>query len=268
MAKPKPQKESLIAVLEALGLSENEAVLYVAMLELPRSTVKELGARAPFPRTMLYYVLNQLIRRGLVSVRDEKSKKSVYVAEDPERLYEILASRESEFKKTAERAREAIPKLKSAYRLSGKRPSVRVFEGLADYAKALDDVLHSGCDEVLTYQLLGEKHAGLDIRNLFEGKRKAKKITKKVLFHETKDALGELRVRGYDDFTQFRALKKCPAVDLTLYSGKLLYVSYYDQHEPTAILVEDQALYMMQKDMFEMLWAHAKDYTLYPVTKV
>ena len=52
------------------------------------------------------------------------------------------------------------------------------------------------------------------------------------------------------------------SADVTLYDGKLLYTSYYDEREPTAILVEDRALYEMQKNLFDTLWQQGKDRTL------
>ena len=96
MAKQKSKKDTATRTLQELDLSENEAVLYAQMLSHPRGTVQELGTRAPFPRTMLYYVLKQLMQRGLVSAKKEKWR-TVYIAEDPERLYDLLSHKEREF---------------------------------------------------------------------------------------------------------------------------------------------------------------------------
>ena len=85
MSRPKPKRDTTIRTLEELDLSENESVLYTQMLGYPRSTVQELGTRALFPRTMLYYVLNQLIQRGLVREKRE-GWAPVKAGEDPEVL--------------------------------------------------------------------------------------------------------------------------------------------------------------------------------------
>src|SRR3989344_5335439 len=134
MAKQKPKKDTTTRTLQELDLSENEAVLYTQMIGHPRSTAQELGTRAPFPRTMLYYVLNQLMQRGLVSAKKE-GWRTVYIAEDPERLYDLLSHKEREFERETGAVRELIPRLKNRYRLSGERPNVRVFEGLEEYQK-------------------------------------------------------------------------------------------------------------------------------------
>ena len=265
MARPKPQKETAAVALERMGLSENEAILYSQMLSRPRSTVQELGTYAPFPRTMLYYVLKQLVRRGLVSAKKEEWR-TVYIAEDPERLYDILASTEQEFERDSDTIRELIPRLKHQYRLAGKRPNVRTFDGAAEYMKALEDILISKPREILAYEVLAKKKPSLEIVDAHEKQRITRKIQKKILFFEHGNALQFLKDRRYNDYTQFRSIKdgsvKPFEVELILYDGKLLYTSYYDDYEPTAILIEDQALHDMQKNMFEVLWKQSRDRTL------
>ncbi len=265
MAKEKPQTDGTIRTLRELGLSENEATLYALMLGRPRSTVQELGTRAPFPRTMLYYVLKQLGQRGLVTTRKD-DWRTEYIAEDPERLYDLLAAKEREFEKESGALRDLIPRLKNRYRLAGSRPTVRTFEGVVEYQKALEDILISKPQEIYSYEILGTKKPALEVRDMHEGKRIHRKIKKLVLFFENVDALNAIKNRRYDDFTQFKSVKEGSlspfAADLTLYDSKLLYTSYYDEREPTAILVEDRALYEMQKSIFDAAWKQGKDRTL------
>ena len=270
MAKNKPKRDMATRTLQELDLSENEAVLYTQMLSRPRSTVQELGTHAPFPRTMLYYVLNQLTQRGLVSAKKE-GWKMVYVAEDPERLYELLANKQREFEREIGTVRELIPRLKHRYRLAGKRPSVRTFEGSEEYQKVLEDSIVSQPKEIYAYEVIVAKKPALEIRNAHERRRIARKIQKKVLFFERGDELRLLKKRPYDDSTQFRSVDKglVPfTTDVSLYDGKILYTSYYDEHEPTAILIEDRSLYEMQKNLFDLLWKQGKDRTLAFIEKV
>ena len=270
MAKPRPKTDISTRTLQELALSENEAILYAQMLNHPESSVQELVTHAPFPRTMLYYVLKQLERRGLVSAK-KSGWRTVYVAEDPERLYDILAKKEREFERETGAVRELIPRLKQRYRLAGRRPNVRMFEGIEEYQKALEDIIVSQPKEIFSYETLGGQKPALQIRDAHEGRRIARKIQKKVLFFGHADALKFLKGRKYDDFTQFRSIKEGTVepfeTDITLYDGKLLYTSYYDRHEPTAVLVEDGALYEMQKNLFETFWKQGKDRTLAHIGK-
>ena len=257
-------QNSIVNTLEKLGLSENEALLYSVMLRHPKSTVQELTTRSPFPRTMLYHVLNQLSHKGLVSSSKDKWR-TLYIAESPERLYELLAQREKEFETQSRAVREIIPVLSNKYRLTGTRPGVRIFEGVEEYKKALEDIILSKPKVVFAYEALGKKKPGLEARELHEHRRIVKKIQKNVLFFESKESTHYFTKRKYDDFTRFRSVEREAIhqfdVDLVLYEGKMLYTSY-DEREPTAILIEDKALYAMQQSLFMSLWAQAKDKSL------
>lgn len=259
----KRNKSNITKTLEELGLSENEAVLYHICLKYPQSTVKELGAHSPFPRTMLYHVLNQLIRRGLVSTSTDKWR-TVYISESPERLYDLLAQKEKEFDKQAHAIRGLIPQLKNKYRLSTQQPSVRIFEGIEEYKKVLEDIITSKPEVVFAYETPGKQKPGLEVRELNEARRIAKKIKKKTLFFETADALKKISRLPYNDFTEWRSTKKPSenfSVDFMLYDGKIVYTNY-GKHEPKTILIEDSALYEMQKNIFLAQWKEGKGETL------
>src|SRR6185436_9046648 len=136
---------------------------------------RELGTRTPFPRTLLYYVLNQLMQRGLVSAKKESSR-TVYTAEDPDHLYDLLTDKEQKFERETGAVRELIPLLKHQYRLAGKRPSVRTFDGAGEYLKALEDIIISKPKEILAYEMLAEKKQALEIFDTQDRRRISKKI--------------------------------------------------------------------------------------------
>lgn len=256
-------KNRIVETLRKLGLGENEAQLYFLMLRYPRSTVQELQVRSPFPRTMLYYVLNRLMQIELVSTIKEEWR-TVYVAESPERLYDLLAQKEQEFIKDTQAVRELIPTLKEKYRLAGERPGVRLMEGIEGYKKALDDVLISKPTMMYAYADLAHKKPGVEIRETFEQKRAGKKISKRVLAFDSVAARDELKKYRYNDVTQFRFIRHklaAFAVDMQLYDDKILYTTYVER-EPVAMLIEDKMLFDMQKKMFDLVWAQAEDATL------
>ena len=210
---------------------------------------------------MLYYVLNKLIEQGLVSSA-KSAAKTTYAAESPDRLYDLLAKREEEFAAQAKTLRELVPTLKQKHRLAGKRPDVRIFEGMDAYKKALEEILISKPVEILAFGDPDLRQVpGLEARETFEGCRRAKKILKKVILPASPKTRKMLSVRPYDDFTQFRFTDDDPAVDLLLFDGKLLYTTYADR-EPMAILIEDEALCTMQKQFFHERWERSDDATL------
>lgn len=270
MARPKTKVDLKTRSLVDLGLTENEAVLYALMLEREPTTVQELGIQSPLPRTLLYHVLNQLARRGLVATKKD-GWRTVYVALDPENLYDLLAEKEKELQRQGEVIRGVIPQFKQSYLLAGNRPTVRTFEGVDGLEKALESTLISGTKEIFAFENLTERKSGFETHATYERRRAQRKVQKNVVFFENSQALKALIGKGYNDYTQYRGVQggavKPFTADVMLFSGKVLYMTSYGEHEPIVILIEDQALYEMQKNLFDTLWSTGTDRTLYYAEK-
>lgn len=81
--------------LKKIGLSENEAEVYIALLELGSATAQEIAAKSGIKRTTIYVQIEALMKMGLVtSFEKEMSKgkapKTYFRAEDPEHLKNIV----------------------------------------------------------------------------------------------------------------------------------------------------------------------------------
>lgn len=75
--------------LEIIGLSEKEAKVYVAMLELGPAPILEITLKAGINRPTVYVQIESLKKRGLVSTQ-LKGKKHLFIAEDPHQLSTLL----------------------------------------------------------------------------------------------------------------------------------------------------------------------------------
>lgn len=270
MARPKKSTSVNSQILQSLGLSENEVVLYTKMLSIREGSVQQLMELSLFPRTLLYHILNQLIGKGLVVSKKDKSK-TVFFAKDPENLGELLNKKEKEFEDNVDKVRELIPKLKNEFYLFGKIPNIRILHGVEGHQKVLDELFNESPKEIFSYENLITSKPGLEIRLAFERKRVAKKIKKNVLFFENKYSLDSLKDITYNDFTHFRGLTEEIVepfyTDIMLYDNKILYITYPDNRDVVSILIGDKNLFAMQKNIFEQLWKKGKNRTLYYAQK-
>jgi sugar-specific transcriptional regulator TrmB len=78
--------------LRHLGLSENEAKVYMAMLELGPSVVVEIARKSGINRPTTYVQIESLKKKGLVSTQ-AKGKKQFFIAESPDKL-ELLIEKQ------------------------------------------------------------------------------------------------------------------------------------------------------------------------------
>ena len=81
--------EQLKLNLQSFGFSEKETIVYVALLELGKGTVRQISSKAGINRTTSYDILGSLSNKGLVSVSG-KEPKSEYAVEPPEAITTYL----------------------------------------------------------------------------------------------------------------------------------------------------------------------------------
>ena len=75
--------------IEKLGLSEKEAKVYLASLELGPSPVQVISQKSKVNRATTYVVIDSLMAMGLMSTYDE-GKKTFFTSESPESWWDDL----------------------------------------------------------------------------------------------------------------------------------------------------------------------------------
>ena len=140
------------------GLSENEAKIYLALLELGKGTVSEITRKANLNRTTGYDVLDGLVAKNLASVSGKEPKQE-YVAESPDNLKILLEAEFNEKKNSLKELTSAIPELKSLHNVRG-RPKVRFYEGVSGLIEVYEDTLSSH-ETIRAYATVDDMHRTL-----------------------------------------------------------------------------------------------------------
>jgi len=140
----------MISQLKSLGLSDNEAKVYMAMLELGPATVLEISAKAGVNRPTTYVQIESLKKVGLVSTQI-KGKKQIFIAESPEHLEFIIERQKTELENKKEELQKFLPELTNLFNLSDSKPQVRYFEEKEGLLKMHAELLKSKTDEVVSF---------------------------------------------------------------------------------------------------------------------
>ncbi|MDO8511879.1 MAG: helix-turn-helix domain-containing protein [bacterium] len=114
--------------IENLGLTEKEAAVYLALLQLGQAPVQTISRKADIVRPTAYVVLDSLIHKGLCK-KGLIGKKTVFIASPPEDLDNLIRKRERDAHEQRVRLHHLLPELRALYALSEERPSIRLFEG-------------------------------------------------------------------------------------------------------------------------------------------
>ena len=104
------------------GLSNKEADVYLAHLELGQATVKQIAEKADLKRTSTYTYIRSLINRGLLNTL-EKDGKQYFIAEKPEKLKFFCEQQEKEIKRKIKNIESILPELESLYNIASSQSS-------------------------------------------------------------------------------------------------------------------------------------------------
>lgn len=134
----------MIETLLKLGLSEKEAKVYLAALELGSAPASKIAQKSGLNRPTTYVILEKLSNQGLVTSYD-KGKVQFFTAEDPEQLARLIREQERDLELRANELKEKLPELKALF---GKtdRPKVLVYDSVEAASEYFYNKLKRGDD--------------------------------------------------------------------------------------------------------------------------
>lgn len=122
-----------IRILQEAGLSNTEAKVYIALLELGSALAGEITKKSEVNRTNVYDALERLIEKGLVTYVISANRK-VFEPVGPERLQELLEDKQ-------EKLNSVMPELRLMHETSKVKEEATIFKGRKGIKTVFDDVL-------------------------------------------------------------------------------------------------------------------------------
>ncbi|MDP2668289.1 MAG: helix-turn-helix domain-containing protein [bacterium] len=234
-------------LLEA-GLTEGEAAVYLAALELGETIVSRLAKKAGIKRTTTYLVIESLREKGLIS-SIKKKKASVFFAEDPHKLHAMIEQRKEKIDKI-------MPQLLAFTNLIDKKPEIRYFEGNEGIKEVYRDSLKYPGQEILTWY--SETYAAHFDESFFLEDYIPKRVAKKIPVRAILPDNEIIRKLIRSDQQHLRRTKLVSddtyhmSIELNMYgNNKVGVVSYEEQF---GLIIESKKIYESLKSIFEMLW--------------
>jgi len=246
----------LLTHLKNIGLSDKEARVYLAMLELGPSSVLEVAAKAGVNRPTTYLQIEELKKKGLVSTQ-KKGKKDLYIGESPEQLEAVVAREKKLLESKQDVIKQTLPELMALFNSAGDRPSVRFFEGKEGLLRMQEEFLKCKNKRILAI-------ANIDnVDELFPNhpddysdRRVQAKIKSRFIYTSKKgdfiksapERLRETRYIPYDQLP-FSA-------DVTIFDNKVAVASLHGQIG--GLLIEHRSIADSFASLFEFIWKLAE----------
>lgn len=240
-------------MLKKIGLIDSEIKLYLALLELGAQGANILARKTDIKRANVYYFLESLKEKGLITQFSDMSGVKHFRAEKPEKLLEYIDTKEKELEEEREKVNHIIPDLKQ---LASKQPydvpKVRYYEGKKSVERLYEEIFSS--KEVLAIANIDS--VGAIFPKYAWGLKEIlpqRNIKMKELIVESKSADRYLKEMKSD----FHKMKKLPknlsfSTDILIYKKKVAYISY--RQVITAFVIEDSLINEAERKIFEGLW--------------
>lgn len=124
--------------LQEIGFSDKESAIYLALLQVDNASILDLAKKTNINRTTIYFVIESLTKKGLVS-EIRIGKKIHFAAEAPERLETYIERQKTILEEHSRRLKDMLPEIKAVQRELGERPVVKYFEGREGIISSLEE---------------------------------------------------------------------------------------------------------------------------------
>jgi len=233
--------------LQEFGLSNTEAKVYLALLEIGKSQAGQITKKSGVNRTNVYDALERLISKGLVSYISLNNKK-MFEAISAVRLEEILAERQSKLKKV-------INEIKSRYLSRKKDEDAEIFKGKEGIKSIFEDILR----EKKSLFVYGAESKFREMFPFYQkhwnDERAKLKIKVKIIYSERvraikkKEGLKLLEMKFLPETYEFPSM-------VMVYGDNVVTVVWAEM--PFAFAVKSKEVAKSNMNYFDILWKIAK----------
>lgn len=239
-----------INLLKKLGFSDKYAKVYLTLLRLGPSSVRNLADATDLNRGTTYDALKWLQEKGVVNFYKKDSKQH-FVVENPDKLHRMVEGQREDLDVVDQQLDRLIPELHALYHKGGERPVARYFTS-KELGQILEDVLavceQSEEPEYMIYSTEGIRPYLYKDFPTYSDVRIAKGISVKVI------AIGDGgELRGLDE-RKWLPKKDGTPTYIILYPGKTAYISLDAKGEAIGVVIENDGVYETQKHIFDSLW--------------
>lgn len=242
-----------LQLLEQLGLNDKEIKIYEALLFNGLSSASAIGKQTGIKRPSVYFTLEKLIEKGLIS-RTTLNKKEVFQTEDPNVLKRIVKEQSEKTRDLESAIKRLVPHLKKTRQKKLTTSNIKILEEKESLWNVGEDTLKEGKDIYVfgSFQKLYEVYSAKRLDEY--GKHR---IMRRIKAHILTDIHPE-SIKGYRNqeflLSEYRFLPPSTSIDtyFIIYGDKTFLAG---ANKPlTGVIIEDKAITSAIKIMFDALW--------------
>lgn len=233
--------------LRGLGLTENEATVYLYILEYGSATISEIADKISIHRVNLYDLLKRLVEKGLVSYSIQGRSK-IYIATDPSYLMKLLKEKESYLQ-------QVLPQLELKKELSKPKNTVKVFQGRSGIKAIFEDMLK----DKRTIHVYGAEGNFLSTMPIYFKQFHKRRVKEKIKIRIVRsEKVRRMRHKHPFSFSDVRFISKIydSPSSTFIYGSKVAIIIWISTL--IGILIESHEVSLSYNNFFKLLWDISK----------
>jgi len=244
--------------LQKVGLSDKEARVYLAALELGQALVQNIATKSQVNRATSYFVLESLVAKGLCSTF-QKEKKTYYIASNPDTILGMFEVQMKGVEQTKKVFESILPDLKLISNREQNKPVVKFYEGKPGMLNGFGEFYKQKSKDnsepvrMIYNRDLLEKSFTIQELEDFRKVRLTHEIKSKALYKKS----GEARKSTSDGSRIKLANDKKVEVDISMYDDRINISSM--KNRCSAIIIQDKDIVETLKMLFDLAWKAAGD---------
>lgn len=247
--------KNLETPLRNLGFNDKEAKVYLALLELGPSAVREISLKSGLKKPTTYVILDELRAKDAVLFHPG-AKKKLYSAKDPDLLFEAAKSRLNQ-------AFYDLPTLKNLGKKGSRKAIVTYYEGVQGYEQAMsyreNEIIEEG--EMLCYFASAQKVNPAMTKSIDElMDRLTRNGVKMRAFAPDHESLRRWRAEDADHGRDVKVLptemySATSSIDI---NRNFVRFTLFD--EEMFVIIENSEIAKIMRQIFEMNWGNVGFY--------
>jgi sugar-specific transcriptional regulator TrmB len=230
-------------ILTHLGLSPNEAKLYLANLECGTSSAQTIAEKAQIKRTTAYSVLESMVKKGFI-LKTDREGVSKFLAENPKNLAERFKTYQKSFE-------NVLPELEAIHNKREVKPKVLFFEGKEGILKVYEDTLKEKPEEILEFNT-SEIFKAFDTFPIDYVEERKKKNIHALRIAPNDKMYSEHAKLDEKELSETKLIKDFNIpIEINIYNNKVAFMSYSDK---IGLIIESEGIAKAMKKIYNLLW--------------
>lgn len=250
--------------LQETKLSENETGVYVTLLRIGKSTTGRILKEYDMSSGKIYYILNKLIKKGLVSYVIKNNIK-YFKSQCPENILEYLENEKKKIDNKEMQIKKLLPEILDSIKTEEEDISVEIYEGMDGFKTGIFRFMdeHNYGDTEYEFDNFSsgiEKEFPMGIKiamQMYSKKMIKKNITALMLLSTTnKKLINEAKKIMKGTNYKIRYIENQKFASILFGKGRTLILDY---SKPSLVYIKNKRIADSFIKMFESLWLMGKD---------